>query len=141
MRFSAAAALLFGATMATVETKTSSVETEDSLDIGGLGTMGYTYWHTWEEGEGAAKGAQYYEKWTLELADGEKFAAGSKAQWWWCNQKEKKEGSDLIECNLYMYDEASSSIQYYALWVAPTVPDKVTDSVEPSTVLLQGAEI
>ena len=45
-----------------------------------------------------------------------------------------------MEFNLFMYDRSSSSIQFYALWVAPTVPEKVTDSVEPFTVLLKGAE-
>ena len=127
------AALFFGAVAAEVVTKDK--ETDDWITVGDLASTTYTYWYV----EDSAKPLEitWYETWDLLLYEGE----FGKAQWWWCNQKEKKEGSDLIECNLYMYDAASSSIQCYALWVAPTVPDKVTDSVEPSTILLQGAEI
>ena len=97
--------------------------------------MTYSYWHTWEEGTGASKDVQWYEKWSLKLADGETFAAGNKAQWWWCEDTVITGTTDVL-CNIYGYDKNSGTITWTALTVPQGVPATVIDDIEPATMIL-----
>ena len=70
MRFSSAAALLFGAV--TADTLSSVVQTEQTREFvkdgDTMGTLSYTYWHTWEEA--TPDEITFYEKYTLDVAPG-----------------------------------------------------------------------
>jgi hypothetical protein len=124
--------------MADVVTKTSSVEVDDATDIAGLGTITYSWWHTWEEGTGAAKGAQFYEKYSIELSDSATFAAGNKAQWWTCESTVITDTTDVM-CEIYGYDKSSGKITWTSLSVPQAVPATVTGDIEPATKILMAA--
>ena len=69
MRFSSAAALLLGAV--TADTLSSVVQTEQIREFAGsdgatMGTLSYTYWHTWEEA--TPDEITFYEKYSLDMA-------------------------------------------------------------------------
>ena len=69
MRFASAAALIFGAVIGAE--KSSEVEIRDPVDIGGLGTMTYSYWYKWDDA--TPLDVRFFESFEFAKADGSDF--------------------------------------------------------------------
>ena len=125
MRFASAAALIFGAVSGAEQS--SDVEVRDAVDIGGLGSLTYSYWWTWDDATPTA--VRFFETFEVALADGAEFATGDEAQWWWCETKLYDEAvPNEVLCNLYNY-ERDRGLEWRALTVNMDDVDKVRGDV------------
>ena len=79
----------------------SQVESDEGIDIGGLGTMTYTYFHSWDDA--TPNEITFNETFEIELADGADFAAGDKAQWFWCDTEPYDGVGTDVMCQIYGY--------------------------------------
>ena len=137
MRFASAFALIFGAASADVQR--SEIVNDGGTDIGGLGTMTYHYWHSWDDA--TPNEITFNETFEVELADGADFAAGDKAQWFWCETDPYDEaaGTDVL-CNIYGFAESSNAVSWTSLTLGAGLAAKVTGDVEPAIAILGGAK-